>query len=852
MTVEQIEAVESIAVRGARTHNLRGVDLNVPRGRLVVMTGVSGSGKSSLAFDTIFSEGQRRYIECLSNYARQFLDQLERPDVDEIEGLPPTVAIDQRAGWTNPRSTVGTLTEINDYLRLLYSRLGVPHCPGCGLPIRAQTPEQMAAVVMALPEGSRLMLLAPLVRGRKGAQAEAFAAIQRAGLIRARVDGEIIEVSDEPPKLAKTKKHDVDAVVDRLVVREGIGPRLAESLALALKLSEGLVTISVEADGTWEDRLLSIHHACPGCGINLPALEPCDFSFNSPRGACPTCDGLGVITTAETKKADDDAPETIDDEVPCPACGGSRLKPEARAARVGGKSIDQVADLPIDDAGTFFEGLGFGEGDEPVAGPLLREIKSRLRFLSELGLGYLTLGRGSRTLSGGELQRVRLAAQLGSDLSGVCYVLDEPTAGLHPRDTDRLLSGLRELERRGNSLIVVEHDEAVIRAADWLIDIGPGAGPDGGQVVAEGTLDQILDAPESLTGRWLRGDFRHQHPRSDRLEKSPGRITITGASVHNLKKDEIRIPRGTLTCVTGVSGSGKSTLVHDVLARSFRLRDRDAAPLPPELGQIDGWEAINSLIEVDQSPIGRTPRSTPATFTKLFDQIRRVFATTREARMRGYGAARFSFNAKGGRCEVCRGQGRRRIPMHFLPDLFVVCEECRGKRFNRQTLEVLFKGHSIGDVLDLRVDEARELFDAQPRVLPGLNALHDIGLGYLTLGQSSTTLSGGEAQRVKLAAQLGRASRGDALYVLDEPTTGLHFADIDRLLAILGRLADQGDTLIVIEHNLDVIAAADWIIDLGPEAGASGGQVVASGTPEAVAAAPESPTGAYLKERLAS
>ena len=852
MSQSEGEPAEAIAVRGARTHNLRNVDLDVPRGRLVVMTGVSGSGKSSLAFDTIFAEGQRRYIECLSNYARQFLDQLERPDVDQIDGLPPTVAIDQRAGQSSPRSTVGTLTEINDHLRLLYSRLGVPHCPGCGLPIRAQTPEQMAAAVMALPPGRKLMVLAPLVRGRKGAQAEAFQAIRRAGLIRARVDGEIIEVADEPPKLAKTKSHDVDAVVDRLVVREGIGPRLAESLALAMKLSEGLVTITVEADGQWEDRLLSIHHACPGCGVSLPALEPRDFSFNSPRGACPACDGLGVVATTDTKRAGEDDEIEPDEEIPCPACGGSRLKPEARAARVGGKSIDQVADLPIDDAEAFFKGLDFGEGDEPVAAPLLREILSRLRFLAELGLGYLALGRGSRTLSGGELQRVRLAAQLGSDLAGVCYVLDEPTAGLHPRDTDRLLGGLRELERRGNSLIVVEHDEAVIRAADWLIDVGPGAGPDGGRVVAAGTLEQVLDAPDSLTGRHLRGDFRGDRPSSDRLGKSPGWLTIAGASVHNLKDVEVRIPRGTLTCVTGVSGSGKSTLVHDVLARSFRLRDRDAAPRPPELGRIDGWEAITSLIEVDQSPIGRTPRSTPATYTGVFDQIRRVFATTREARMRGYGAARFSFNAKGGRCEVCRGQGRRRIPMHFLPDLFIVCEECRGKRFNRQTLEVMFKGKSIGDVLDLRVDEARDLFDAQPRVLPGLNALHDIGLGYLTLGQSSTTLSGGEAQRVKLAAQLGRASRGDALYVLDEPTTGLHFADIDRLLGILGRLADQGDTLIVIEHNLDVIAAADWIIDLGPDAGARGGRVVAMGTPEEVAATPESPTGMYLSERLAT
>ncbi len=927
----------AIVIRGARVHNLRNVDLDVPRDRLVVLTGVSGSGKSSLAFDTVFAEGQRRYIECLSSYARQFLDQLERPDVDQIDGLPPTVAIDQRAGQSSPRSTVGTLTEINDYLRLLYSRLGVPHCPTCGLPIRSQTPEQMVATVMAFPVGRKLMVLAPLVRKRKGAHPEVFQAIRRAGLIRARVDGEVVEVADEPPKLTKTKNHDVDAVVDRLVIREGIGPRLAESIGMALKLSEGLVTIMADVDGRWEDRLLSIHHACPGCGTSLQALEPRAFSFNSPQGACPRCDGLGLISTFQPDLVVPDRAKTLEqgavapwtkltprvrelqagspmvvafldrhhlsrsdpldawpeahfeaflqgatdegfpgvlamldqlyqaadraslrttldayrEESSCPACEGTRLRPEARAARIAGKSIDQVSDLAIDDAKAFFEGLCFGEGDQPVAAPLVREIQARLRFLADVGLGYLSLGRGSQTLSGGELQRVRLATQLGSDLVGVCYVLDEPTAGLHPRDTARLLAGLRELESQGNSVIIVEHDEAVIRAADWVIDVGPGAGPDGGSIVDVGTPEHIARSTVSITGRYLRGEAWTSRPRSTRLERTPGWITVTGASVHNLKQVEARIPRGALTCVTGVSGSGKSTLVHDVLARGFRRRDRPSARELPGLGRIVGWEPLTSLIEVDQSPIGRNPRSTPATFTGVFDQIRRVFTTTREARMRGYGAARFSFNAKGGRCEVCEGQGRRRIPMQFLPDLFIVCEECQGKRFNRQTLEILFKDKSIGDVLDLRVDEARAFFESQPRVLVGLNAMHDVGLGYLTLGQSSTTLSGGEAQRVKLAAQLGRTTGGDKLYILDEPTTGLHFADIDRLLAILHRLADLGDTLIVIEHNLDVIATADWVVDLGPEAGVQGGRIVAMGTPEEVASTPESLTGAYLKDRLA-
>jgi excinuclease ABC subunit A len=833
----------AIVIRGARVHNLRNVDLDIPRDRLVVLTGVSGSGKSSLAFDTVFAEGQRRYIECLSSYARQFLDQLERPDVDQIDGLPPTVAIDQKAGQSSPRSTVGTLTEINDYLRLLYSRLGVPHCPNCGLPIHSQTPEQMVATVLAFPTGRRLMVLAPLVRARKGAHAEVFQAVRRAGLIRARVDGEIVEVADEPPKLAKTKVHSIDAVVDRLVVREGIGPRLAESVNLALKLSEGLMTITSEVDGAWQDDLMSVHLACPGCGTSLPALEPRAFSFNSPQGACPTCGGLGVAPAADGEAEGDDDP------APCPDCEGSRLRPEARSVRVEGRSIDQVQDMAIDEARAFFDALRLPGADPAIAEPLLKEIRGRLQFLSNVGLGYLTLGRGSQTLSGGELQRVRLATQLGSGLVGVCYVLDEPTAGLHPRDTDRLLAGLRNLEAQGNSVLVVEHDEAVIRAADWIVDVGPGAGPDGGSIVATGTPDEIAGSEASITGRYLSGALRPALPRADRLGRSPGWVVMRGATVHNLKGDEVRIPLGALTCVTGVSGSGKSTLVHDVLARGFRRRDRPSAREAPGLGRIEGWEPLTSLVVVDQSPIGRSPRSTPATFTGVFDQVRRVFATTREARMRGYGAARFSFNAKGGRCEACEGLGHRRIPMQFLPDMFVVCEECQGKRFNRQTLEVLFKEKSIGDVLDLRVDEALAFFDAQPRVLPGLAALHDVGLGYLTLGQSGATLSGGEAQRVKLAAQLGRPALGSNLYILDEPTTGLHFADIDRLLAIFHRLADRGETLVVIEHNLDVVAAADWVVDLGPEAGADGGRVVAMGPPEEVARSPRSPTGRYLGAR---
>jgi excinuclease ABC subunit A len=871
----------AIAIRGARMHNLRGIDLDLPRNRLVVFTGVSGSGKSSLAFDTLFAEGQRRYIECLSSYARTFLDQLERPDVDLIEGLPPTVAIDQRAGQASPRSTVGTLTEIHDYLRLLYARLGAPFCPRCEHPICRQTPEQMVAHVMALPPGRKVMILAPLVRGRKGKHLEAFQAIRRAGMIRARVDGAILEVTEKPPDLARNKVHHIEAVVDRLVIREGIRPRLAESIELALKLSEGVVVLATESGGGWSDEVLSVHLSCPQCGTGLQTLEPRGFSFNSPQGACPECQGLGRLNS---EKSSDESPI-------CPACQGTRLRREARAVRIAGQSIDQLSALACDNLRRTLDAMVFSAAEEPIARPLLSEITGRLGFLDELGLGYLSLARGALTLSGGELQRTRLATQLGAGLLGVCYVLDEPTAGLHPRDTERLIKSLRRLQALGNTVIVVEHDEAVIRAADWVVDLGPGAGPDGGQIVATGRPEEIAASSGSVTGRYLLGPGRTQRKRESRIDANTGWIEISGAHKRNLKGGHARIPLGTLTCVTGVSGSGKSTLVHDVLAREFRRRREGRASMPEGEATILGLEAIDTLIEVDQSPIGRTPRSTPATFTGTFDQIRRVFAATRQAKMRGYSAARFSFNARDGRCEACEGQGRRRIPMQFLPDLYVICEECQGQRFNRQTLEIRFKGKSIGEVLELRVDEARRYFDAQPRVLPGLDALHEVGLGYLTLGQSSTTLSGGEAQRIKLAAELGRAPEGAGtnpvieppssglrppspkgekgtryllppgegaaqrlmrgggrtLYILDEPTTGLHFADIDRLLSILARLVDLGNTVLVIEHNLDVIAAADWVIDLGPEGGDAGGKVVAMGPPETLVAEPESWTGKYLQ-----
>jgi excinuclease ABC subunit A len=923
----------AIHVRGARVHNLKNIDIDLPRDCLVLLTGVSGSGKSSLAFDTIYAEGRRRYLECLSSYARQFLDELERPDVDSIDGLPPTVAIDQRAGTANPRSTLGTVTEIYDYLRLLFARVGKPHCPACGVPILRQTPEQMAAQLMRLEDSQKVQILAPLVRDRKGQHVDVFQAIRRAGLIRARVDGEMIEVTDQPPKLAKAKSHTIEAVVDRISIREGIRPRLAESLDLALKLSGGgIVTLTQSPEG-WDEQYLSVHLNCPQCDAGLPAIEPRSFSFNSPHGACPACEGLGsrrafqaelaiadrsrswdqgvvapwaLVSTAVKDATPYDATvrefltrhriaassplellpakawtsfwsgepagafpglallleqlyqqirsesirkalDVYREDVLCMACAGSRLRPESRAVRIEGRSIADLTSLAIADLLSFFQSLRLEPALQPVGSPLVSEIVGRLHFLVEVGLDYLSLGRGTDTLSGGELQRARLAAQLGSGLMGVCTILDEPTAGLHSRDTDRLIVSIRRLLEQGNSILVVEHDASVIRAADWIVDLGPGAGPDGGTVVTAGTLEQLQTSTTSITARYLVNGFQLAALPSQRLASSPGWIQIRGASLNNLKHVDVQIPLGALTCVTGVSGSGKSTLVNDLLARTVRrfLHRPDTRGQSPD--GILGLEAIDQLVEVDQSPIGRGPRSTPATATGLFDDVRRVFALTREAKIRGYGASRFSFNATGGRCEACHGLGQRRLPMHFLPDLHVTCEVCGGKRFNRQTLEVKFKGKSIGDILDMRVDDSRRLFDAVPRVLRGLTALHDVGLGYLTLGQSSSTLSGGEAQRIKLAAELGRATTGRALYLLDEPTTGLHFADIERLLTILHRLASVGHTVVVIEHQLDVIASADWVIDLGPEGGAAGGRVVAMGPPIAITQEDRSHTGLALR-----
>ncbi len=921
-----------IRVRGARVHNLRNLDVAIPRDRLVVLTGVSGSGKSTLAFDTIYAEGQRRFLETLSNYARQYLDQMEPPDVDAIDGLPPTVAIDQRTTMAGPRSTVATITEIHDFARLLYARLGTPHCPGCGRAVTRQTPEQMVETVLALPEGRKVMLLAPIVRGRKGEHAEAFATIRRAGLIRARVDGELMEVVDQPPALARTKSHSIEAVVDRLMVREGIRHRLAESVQRSVQIGEGTVILAIQEGETWEERILSTSLTCPECGVGLEAVEPRLFSFNSPYGACRECDGLGVVEAFEpelildeskslaegavaawealgrvqaNKQADDpeltaflkrskvsratpldqwpastrdalmrgnagwsggllgrfeqlyrnakterlrDALASFRSRRTCPACSGTRLRPEGRSVRLRGRTLPEWLTLPLGESRGFLESVTWSEAESPVGVPLVREITQRLGFLLDVGLDYLTLDRAADTLSGGELQRVRLATQVGSGLVGVGYVLDEPTTGLHPRDTDRLLETLIRLRQRGNTVLVVEHDERVIGQADWVIDLGPGAGPDGGQIVAEGPPAK-LDPKVSLTAKYLRdGEARGELPtRPARLKRSPGAIRIRGAAEHNLRELDIKFPLGALTCVTGVSGSGKSTLVLDILARGVRRAIDRAGPKPGAHRAIEGLEAIEMVIAIDQSPIGRTPRSTPTTYTGVYDEIRKVFATTREAKIRGFKPNRFSFNVKGGRCETCQGQGVRKIEMQFLPDLFVPCEICGGRRFNPPTLEVRYKDRSIADVLAMRVDEAMGFFDPIPKVKRGLESLHETGLGYLSLGQSSTTLSGGEAQRVKLAAELGRPSGGRTLYILDEPTSGLHPADIENLIRVLSRLADAGNTLVVIEHNLQLIRTADWIIDLGPEGGAAGGRLVAMGPPRKVAETSESWTGRYLR-----
>ncbi len=939
MSQNPCAAEQCIQIRGARMHNLQNIDLDIPRERLVVITGPSGSGKSSLAFDTLYAEGQRQYIESLSTYARQFLHQLERPDVDLIDGLQPTISIDQRAGSNNPRSTVATVTEIYDYLRLLFARLGEARCYQCGEPIRQQTPEQILDAILELSAGTRVMILAPLIRGRKGEHKEIIESIRKAGFLRARVDGQVVDLSD-PPRLVAQKMHNIEAVIDRVVVREGVRDRLADSINLAVRHGDGLVLAAHEqktAQGShWHDRLFSTLYACPNCRVSYEELEPRTFSFNSPYGACPRCEGLGsqlafdpdlVLPDASLSlaqgaiapwKGESSAAaerhrkglepllakaglawstpldqlsaklreqllhgsgknlgivpllekdylgtaseikrqrlEAFRGEVVCPDCHGARLRPEARSVRIEGLAIHEVTGLSVGAAREFFGRLwsgAFAEHQRPIAQPILSEIAARLEFLDRVGLAYLTLDRPAGTLSGGELQRVRLAAGLGSGLVGVCYVLDEPSIGLHPRDNQRLIDALCELQSRGNTVVVVEHDETIMRRADWLVDLGPGAGRHGGRVVSQGSPATISDDPQSLTGRYLSGKEKIPLPQRRRRIAKARTVTLEGATTNNLKNLSVQFPLSALVCVSGVSGSGKSSLVEETLARALIRRLGGIAPKAGPHTSLRGVHQIDKVIQIDQSPIGRTPRSNPGTYTGVFDEIRKVFANTRDARQRGYKAGRFSFNAKGGRCEECQGQGQRKIEMNFLPDLYVDCPVCEGRRFNRQTLEIRYRDRSIADVLEMRVEEAVEFFENFTVISRLLQSLVEVGLGYITLGQSSTTLSGGEAQRIKLATELSRVNTGKTLYILDEPTTGLHFDDVRKLLAVLNRLVDVGNTVIVIEHNLDVIKTADWIIDLGPDGGVDGGYVVATGTPEEIAAVEDNSTGRFLRDALA-
>ncbi|MBT8487178.1 MAG: excinuclease ABC subunit UvrA [Phycisphaerae bacterium] len=947
-------------VRGAGEHNLDSLDVDIPRDELVVITGVSGSGKSSLAFDTIFAEGQRKYMESLSAYARQFLDQLQKPDVEAIEGLPPTIAIQQRSGGHNPRSTVATTTEIYDYLRLLFARCGQPTCwqpmgkrGVCGQPIQATSATQIVDTLVRLPPKTRLMLCAPVVRGKKGYHRDVVEGLQKQGFVRARVNGDVIDVrdalkegGDNPLGLGRYEQHTIEAVVDRLVINRDVRQRLADSVEIALRLTDGLLVVLVEDGNAWSERRFSEKFACPDHpACSLDELEPRLFSFNSPYGACPRCDGLGSVNEFDEALIVPDPTATLADGAlepwrkngrrmniyygrmirrfcdalgttrdvayekipknarrilmdgtneadekrlrfafegvipnlhrrydttesdfvkerlrsymtgaPCPECAGARLRREALHVRLtaGGTaaSIAQVTAMTIDDAAVFFDTLELNEEQQRIAEPILREIHARLGFLASVGLNYLTLDRTSSTLSGGEAQRIRLATQVGSGLVGVCYVLDEPTIGLHQRDNARLIRTLRHLCDIGNTVLVVEHDEEMIRASDHVVDIGPGPGLHGGTVVAQGDVDAIQNAPASLTGAFLAGRRQVATPTKRRSVDERDAIVVKGARANNLRSIDVAFPLGGLVCVTGVSGSGKSTLVNEILLKAARKAVYHSRVAPGPHTRVNGLGKIDRVIEVDQSPIGRTPRSNAATYTSIFDDIRKLFTQTKESRVRGYLPGRFSFNVKGGRCEACQGQGVKKIEMHFLPDVFVTCVTCRGRRYNRETLEVTFRHKTIADVLEMTVEAALEFFDAHPRVLRMLQCLNDVGLEYLRLGQPSTTLSGGEAQRIKLASELGNQATGHTLYVLDEPTTGLHFADVEKLLNVLNRLADQGNTLVVIEHNLDVIKCADWIIDLGPEGGTGGGTVVATGTPEAIGRHRTSHTGRALKPHL--
>ncbi|HXV37852.1 MAG TPA: excinuclease ABC subunit UvrA [Myxococcota bacterium] len=839
-----------IRVRGARVHNLRDVDVCIPRDRLVVITGLSGSGKSSLAFDTIYAEGQRRYVESLSAYARQFLEQLAKPDVDSIDGLSPAIAIEQRSIGNNPRSTVGTATEIYDYLRLLFARVGKPHCHRCGKPIASQTVQQIAERVIALGEGARVQILAPVVRGRKGEYRKELAEWSKQGFARARIDGELRELG-APIALDRRARHDIAVVVDRIAAKASARARISDSIETALRLAGGLVAVDVGlGEPEW---LLSERSACVDCGVSYPAIEPRSFSFNSAHGACPACGGLGYRAAhanrgraSEAERAEA-ASET--QSAPCADCSGTRLRIESRSVLVGRASIAEVAQRSVADAAVFFEQLTFAPADAVVAEKICTEINDRLRFLGDVGLGYLTLDRRSATLSGGESQRIRLATQVGSRLMGVLYVLDEPSIGLHPRDNQRLIETLERLRDAGNSVLVVEHDEATIRAADFAIDMGPGAGIHGGRVVAAGTPAQIAASADSPTGAYLARTRRIPVPERRRTP-AERLLVLEGCRGHNLKRLDVTIPLGLFTAVTGVSGSGKSTLINDTLYRTLAARlHRAEAPAQP-FDRILGVEHLDKVVDVSQAPIGRTPRSNPATYTGALTTIRELFSRVPEARVRGYSPARFSFNLKGGRCEACEGDGTLRVEMHFLPDLFVTCEQCAGRRYNRETLEIRYKARSIADVLEMSVEEALAFAENVPALRRPLQTLFEVGLGYLQLGQPATTLSGGEAQRIKLARELSRVDTGRTLYLLDEPTTGLHFADVEQLLRVLDRLVEKGNTVVVVEHHPDVVKCADFVIDLGPGAGVEGGELVVAGTPEQVATHPRSHTGRALREVL--